>query len=142
VSLASRGAGCLLGSGWVALVVLGSLALLALVLLGLLCHYRARHLAVRRVRSRLYSRLYSQDRYQRPVKRAEFWRALEPQPGETEAFAGEFEQLEKLAWDTIECSTSVAELPANRRRNRSANCTCIDQTFTPVFLLYTRQAYG
>ena len=58
MSLASRGAGCLLGSGWVALVVLGSLALLALVLLGLLCHYRARHLAVRRVRSRLYSRLY------------------------------------------------------------------------------------
>ena len=30
-------------------------------------------------------------------------------------------RLEKLAWDTIERRTSVAEIPSNRRRNRFEN---------------------
>ena len=33
-------------------------------------------------------------------------------------FATEFDRLEKLAWDTIERKTCVAELAGSRRRNR------------------------
>jgi hypothetical protein len=37
----------------------------------------------------------------------------------------EYERLERLAFDTIQRRTNVAELPANRRRNRSVKTSSL-----------------
>ena len=71
-----------------------------------------------RVRSRLYSRLYSQERYQNTIRKSEFKELMEMKMKEPVPFSTEFDRLEKLSFDTIEHKTCVAELPLSRRRNR------------------------
>ena len=71
-----------------------------------------------RVRSRLYSRLYSQERYQNTIRKSEFKELMEMKMKEPIPFSSEFERLEKLSFDTIEYKTCIAELPSSRRRNR------------------------
>ena len=72
----------------------------------------------RKVRSRLYSRLYSEDRYHAAIRKSDFKLVVENKLKDPVPFAVEFESLEKLSWDTIERKTSIAEAQPNRRRNR------------------------
>lgn len=66
----------------------------------------------------MYSRLYSQERYQQPVRRNQLAEHIQERMAEEEPFAGEFQRLERLASDTIQRRTEVAELAGNRKRNR------------------------
>jgi hypothetical protein len=71
-----------------------------------------------RFRYQLYSRLYSQERYQNPIRKAEFNDLMAIKMKEPAPFSTEFDRLEKLSCDTIERKTCMAELPSSRRRNR------------------------
>lgn len=114
------------------LVIIFSAVMVLLIFMAfLVCYYHSKN--VRRVRSRLYSRLYSQERYQRVIKISDFKNIMELKLKEDAPFSDEFERLEKLAWDTIERRTSVAEIPSNRRRNRYKDIFPFDYNRVPVF---------
>ena len=97
---------------------------------------------LRKVRSRLYSRLYSERDYHHVIRKSDLKAVVENKLKEILPFSEEFERyiehtysttlkiglidkinymrrrLEKLSWDTIERKTSFAESLSNRRRNR------------------------
>lgn len=100
---------------------------------------------LRKVRSRLYSRLYSERDYHHVIRKSDLKAVVENKLKEILPFSEEFERyirtyihtyhttlkiclideikyirrrLEKLSWDTIERKTSFAESQSNRRRNR------------------------
>jgi len=119
VYISNKSASCYISEGLILSVGLPLLALLLLGLLLLLCYTRRQSpFSISRVRSRLYSRLYSQERYQHPVHTAHLPKLIQERQAEEEPFHGEFQRLERLASDTIQRRTEVAELPASRRRNR------------------------
>lgn len=108
-------------------------SLLALMIIGagaIFFYLHRRHPIHRltRVRSRLYSRLYSQERYQLPVRKCDLIERVEKELHNPEPFAQEYDRLERLAFDTIQRRTNVAELPSSRRRNRYNDIVPFDAT--------------
>ena len=73
---------------------------------------------LQRARSRVYSRLYSRDKYVRPYDKSSLVQDLEKMDLDSASFEDEFADLEKLAEDTIQRRTSQSALAVNRRRNR------------------------
>jgi len=118
------------------LVLSIGLPLLGVLLLGcvlLLCYYRRQSpFNISRVRSRVYSRLYSQERYQLPVRTTQLNQIIQENMRDDDPFSGEFQRLERLACDTIQRRTEIAELPANRRRNRYKDIVPFDANRVPV----------
>ena len=131
----------------VALCVLG--ALVALCAAALVYYHRRRPInRIQRVRSKVYSRLYSRDRYERPIPKRDFIRRagelLEKEDEEKQGADGgrggdggfsdgvggrramapmtplrvEYEDLERLSFDTIQRRTTAASTAVNRARNR------------------------
>jgi len=117
--ISNKSAGCFISEQ---LVLSIGLPLLGVLLLGcvlLLCYYRRQSpFNISRVRSRVYSRLYSQERYQLPLRTNQLDQIIQDNMRDDEPFSGEFQRLERLACDTIQRRTEIAELPSNRRRNR------------------------
>ena len=106
-------------------IIIGvSLSLLILMVVGLilaiLYYTRQKPLEkLQRARSRVYSRLYSRDKYVRPYDKSSLLYQLEKDLDHLEgSFQDEFSDLEKLAEDTIQRRTSQSALLVNRRRNR------------------------
>ena len=133
ISITNRKVDCWLTNEIMLVIIFSAVMVLLIFMAFLVCYYHSKN--VRRVRSRLYSRLYSQERYQKVIKISDFKNIMELKLKEDAPFSDEFERsvyvhlgicrfslnilrLEKLAWDTIERRTSVAEIPSNRRRNR------------------------
>ena len=73
---------------------------------------------LQRARSRVYSRLYSRDKYVRPYDKSSLVQDLEKMDLDSASLEDEFADLEKLAEDTIQRRTSQSALAVNRRRNR------------------------
>ncbi len=102
-------------------VTLSLLILMAVgLILAILYYMRQKPLEkLQRARSRVYSRLYSRDKYVRPYDKSSFVHELEKDLDHLEgSFQDEFSDLEKLAEDTIQRRTSQSALLVNRRRNR------------------------
>ena len=105
----------------VVLVVLGVLLVLCLALV---IFYHRRKAPLNRVRSKVYSRLYSKDRYGRPISKTAFMDKVAEmlneesggESGGSSALKSEFDELERISFDTIQRKASSAL--ANRRRNR------------------------
>merc|ERR1719334_507148 len=107
--------------------------ILLLGLLLLLCYYNKHSLLnINRMRSQVYSRLYSQERYQHPVKISQLSQVIQEEMTEAEPFGVEFQRLERLAADTIHRRASIAELPGNKRRNRYKDIVPFDANRVPV----------
>jgi len=115
------------------IIIAVGFCLLALLLLGglLICYYFHRKHPIHkltRVRSRLYSRLYSQERYQLPIRRADLAELVKRELDTIQPFCQEFERLERMSFDTIQRKTTVAELSSNRKRNRYNDIVPFDST--------------
>lgn len=133
VNVSNKSPGCYLSESLVISVGLSLLGVLLLGVILLICYYRKQSpLNISRVRSRVYSRLYSQERYQHPVKKSQLAEIIQERMLEEEPFGGEFQRLERLASDTIQRRTEVAELPGNRRRNRYKDIVPFDSNRVPV----------
>jgi hypothetical protein len=100
-------------------VTLVILALIVLALVIAIVYYFKRNPVQRlqRARSRVYSKLYSRDRYVRPYLKATYLTELESSLNDFD-FEEEFADLEQLAVDTIQRRLSYSNLPVNRCRNR------------------------
>jgi len=131
ISITNRKVDCWLTNEIMLVIIFSAVMVLLIFMAFLVCYYHSKN--VRRVRSRLYSRLYSQERYQKVIKISDFKNIMELKLKEDAPFSDEFERLEKLAWDTIERRTSVAEIPSNRRRNRYKDIFPFDYNRVPVF---------
>ena len=83
---------------------------------------------IQRARSRVYSRLYSRDKYIRPYDKLTFIDELEMNVVHELTFDIEFSELEQLAADTIQRRISHSTLPVNRRRNRYQDIVPFDAT--------------
>jgi len=130
---------CFLTEELVLVVGFTLLGLLILGVVGMVCYYQKKNPLnkINRVRSRLYSRLYSQERYQNTIRKSEFKDLMEIKMKEPVPFATEFDRLEKLAWDTIERKTCVAELAGSRRRNRYKDIVPFDYNRVMILPPYT-----
>jgi len=111
-------------------VTLSILVLLALLLLFAILFYlrKSPMEKIQRARSRIYSRLYSRDKYVRPYDKSTFVQELENNLMHDLAFDLEFSELEQLADDTIQRRMSFSTLPVNRRRNRYQDVVPFDAT--------------
>jgi len=115
-----------------AIILLPCLLLLSISFLLYFWLRRNRLINITRFRSRLYSRLYSQDRYHNPVKKDELQEFMAVQLKDPQPFNQEFSRLEKLAFDTIQRLVSQAEGPDNRKRNRYRDIVPYDWNRVPV----------
>lgn len=106
------------------------LALLALLLVVAILFYlrKSPMEQIQRARSRIYSRLYSRDKYVRPYDKSTFVQELEKNVISDLTFDIEFSELEQLADDTIQRRISYSTLPVNRRRNRYQDVIPFDAT--------------
>eukprot|EP00092_Neocalanus_flemingeri_P024839 GFUD01026935.1.p1 GENE.GFUD01026935.1~~GFUD01026935.1.p1 ORF type:complete len:479 (-),score=121.39 GFUD01026935.1:192-1628(-) len=124
INITNKTPECYLTEELVLVVGFTILGILIIGAVGMACYYQRKNplhninRSEYRIRSRLYSRLYSQERYQNPIRKSEFKDVMEMKMNESVPFATEFDRLEKLACDTIERKTCVAEFPSSRRRNR------------------------
>jgi len=120
INITNQTTECYLTEELVFVVAFTILGILILCAVGMACYYQKKNplKKISRVRSRLYSRLYSQERYQNTIRKSEFRELMEMKMKEPVPFSTEFDRLEKLSFDTIEHKTCVAELPPSRRRNR------------------------
>jgi len=131
--ISNKSTGCLISEQLVLSIGLPLLGVLLFGCLLLLCYYRRQSpFNISRVRSRVYSRLYSQERYQLPVKTNQLAQIIQENMRDDEPFSGEFQRLERLACDTIQRRTEIAEMPANRRRNRYKDIVPFDANRVPV----------
>lgn len=115
------------------IIVAVGFSLLFLLLIGglLICYYFHRKHPIHkltRVRSRLYSRLYSQERYQLPIRKEDLQSLVQRELESLQPFSQEFERLEQMSFDTIQRKTTVAELSTNRKRNRYNDIVPFDST--------------
>lgn len=129
----------------VALCVLGVLVILCAA--ALFYYHRRRPInRIQRVRSKVYSRLYSKDRYERPVPKREFVKRVgellekeaeseedcerdhdrSPSSPALSPLRVEFEELERLSFDTIQRRATAADLAVNRMRNRYSDIVPYD----------------
>lgn len=114
-------------------VTLSVLAVLTMALILAIMYFLRKDPVQRlqRARSRVYSRLYSRDRYMRPYDKANLAHEMEVYFGaanEGQHFETEFSELEQLAVDTIQRRLSQSALAANRRRNRYQDIVPFDRT--------------
>lgn len=111
-------------------VTLTVLAILALLLVVAIFYYLRKNPIekIQRARSRVYSRLYSRDKYVRPYDKATFIQELEMNVVHDLTFDIEFSELEQLAEDTIQRRISQSTVPVNRRRNRYQDIVPFDAT--------------
>jgi len=121
ISVSNEKIECYLTENLVFTVGFSLLGLLLLGMVAMICYYTRKHPLHKRVRSRLYSRLYSQDMYHQPVKKVELEQFMEIKMKESDPFRQEFDRLDKLASDTIQRATMIAEMPAMKKRNRLGN---------------------
>lgn len=111
-------------------VTLAILAILAILLILAILYYLRKSPIekMQRARSRVYSRLYSRDKYIRPYDKATFLQELEMNVVHDLTFDIEFNELEQLASDTIQRRTTQSAIPVNRRRNRYQDTVPFDAT--------------
>lgn len=111
-------------------VTLSVLILLALCLIIAILYYLRRSPIekIQRARSRVYSRLYSKDKYVRPYDKSTFMNEMEMNVIHELSFDIEFSELVQLAVDTIQRKITFATLPLNRRRNRYQDIVPFDAT--------------
>jgi len=89
-----------------------------------------------RVRSRLYSRLYSQERYQIPISKESLQDVVQNECNNANPFQQEFDRLERMCADTLQRKTTVAELASNKKRNRYNDIVPFDSTRVRVLPPY------
>jgi len=138
INITNQKTECYLTEEMVMAVGFTFLVLLILGAVGLACYYQRKNPLhnINRVRSRLYSRLYSQERYQNVIRKSDFKQLMEIKMKEPVPFTTEFDRLEKLACDTIERKTCVAEMPSSRRRNRYKDIVPFDSNRVMVLPPY------
>lgn len=90
ISITNKQVDCWLTDEMMLVIILSAVMVLLLSLALLLCYYHSKN--VRRVRSRLYSRLYSQDRYQKVIKISDFKNLMEQKLKEDVPFSDEFDR--------------------------------------------------
>ena len=81
---------CWLTDEMMLVIILSAVMVLLLSLALLICYYHSKK--VRRVRSLLYSRLYSQERYQKVIKISDFRSLMERKLKEEVPFSDEFDR--------------------------------------------------
>ena len=91
ISITNRKVDCWLTDEIMLVIIFSAVMVLLICMAFLVCYYHSKN--VRRVRSRLYSRLYSQERYQKVIKISEFKNVMELKLKEDAPFSEEFERL-------------------------------------------------
>jgi len=135
ISIANRTAECWLTNEKMLVIILSAVMFLLLSIVLLICYYHSKRVR-RKVRSKVYKRLYSQERYQNPIKKSDLKYYVENKLKEALPFSEEFERLGKLSLDTIERKTSISEAQSNRRRNRYKDIVPYDFNRVPVIPAY------
>ena len=90
ISITNRKIDCWLTNEIMLVIIFSAVMVLLIFMAFLICYYHSKN--VRRVRSRLYSRLYSQERYQKVIKISDFKNIMELKLKEDAPFSDEFER--------------------------------------------------